>query len=66
MHSPVLLQNVIKSLDTKAGGLYIDATVGEGGHLEAKLKKKRKKILKKKKKKKKINNIYFQLIYIFI
>ncbi len=39
MHSPVLLQNVIKSLDTKAGGLFIDATAGEGGHLEAILKR---------------------------
>ena len=33
MHSPVLLQNVIKSLDVNKKGLYIDATVGEGGHL---------------------------------
>ncbi len=33
VHSPVLLQNVIKSLDVNKKGLYIDATVGEGGHL---------------------------------
>lgn len=33
MHSPVLLQNVLKSLDVKKNELYIDATVGEGGHL---------------------------------
>ena len=39
MHSPVLLQNVIKSLDIKAEGLYIDATAGEGGHLKAMLNK---------------------------
>lgn len=39
MHSPVLLQNVIKSLDVKADGLYIDATVGEGGHLKEILSK---------------------------
>lgn len=39
MHSPVLLQNVIKSLDIKASELYIDATVGEGGHLKEILNK---------------------------
>ena len=39
MHSPVLLQNVIKSLDIKVNGLYIDATVGEGGHLRGILSK---------------------------
>jgi len=39
VHSPVLLQNVIKSLDIKAEGLYIDATAGEGGHLKAMLNK---------------------------
>ena len=39
MHSPVLLQNVIKSLDIKDNGLYIDATVGEGGHLRGILSK---------------------------
>ncbi len=33
MHSPVLLQQVIKNLDIKKEGLYIDATAGEGGHL---------------------------------
>lgn len=32
MHTPVLLKEVIKSLNIKPGGLYIDATVGEGGH----------------------------------
>lgn len=39
MHSPVLLQNVLKSLDVKKNELYIDATVGEGGHLREILKK---------------------------
>lgn len=32
MHNPVLLQEVINSLAVKNGGLYIDATFGEGGH----------------------------------
>ncbi len=32
MHIPVLLQEVIKFLDPKAGKKYIDATIGEGGH----------------------------------
>ncbi len=33
-HTPVLLQSVIESLNPAAGRRYIDATVGEGGHLE--------------------------------
>ncbi|QQG44817.1 MAG: 16S rRNA (cytosine(1402)-N(4))-methyltransferase RsmH [Candidatus Roizmanbacteria bacterium] len=33
MHTPVLLEEVIEGLDVKKDGLYIDATVGEGGHL---------------------------------
>src|SRR3989338_358047 len=33
MHNPVLLQEVITGLNIKKNGLYIDATVGEGGHL---------------------------------
>lgn len=32
MHTPVLLQQAIKNLNIKPGGLYIDATFGEGGH----------------------------------
>jgi len=32
-HTPVLLKQVINALDIKSGGLYIDATVGQGGHL---------------------------------
>ena len=33
MHTPVLLQEVITGLNIKKNGLYIDATVGEGGHM---------------------------------
>lgn len=33
MHNPVLIDEVIKGLDIKKDGMYIDATVGEGGHL---------------------------------
>lgn len=32
MHTPVLAEEAIKRLDIKKGGLYIDATAGEGGH----------------------------------
>jgi 16S rRNA (cytosine1402-N4)-methyltransferase len=32
MHTPVLLNQVIDNLGVKEGGLYIDATYGEGGH----------------------------------
>ncbi|KKQ01911.1 MAG: Ribosomal RNA small subunit methyltransferase H [Candidatus Roizmanbacteria bacterium GW2011_GWA2_36_23] len=31
-HTPVLLKEVINSLNIKTNGLYIDATIGEGGH----------------------------------
>ncbi|MDH7476642.1 MAG: 16S rRNA (cytosine(1402)-N(4))-methyltransferase RsmH [Microgenomates group bacterium] len=34
MHTPVLLKEVIEGLKIKPGGLYIDATVGEGGHFK--------------------------------
>jgi 16S rRNA (cytosine1402-N4)-methyltransferase len=39
MHTPVLLQPAIEGLNVKKGGRYIDATVGEGGHLAEILKK---------------------------
>jgi len=32
MHQPVLLQQAVNNLSIKPGGLYIDATIGEGGH----------------------------------
>ncbi len=35
MHTPVLLQEIITGLHVKKDGLYIDATVGEGGHTKA-------------------------------
>jgi len=39
MHHPVLLQKVIDCLDIKSKGLYIDATLGEGGYTREILKK---------------------------
>lgn len=33
-HHPVLLHEAIEALSIKSGGCYIDATAGEGGHLE--------------------------------
>ncbi|PIS15182.1 16S rRNA (cytosine(1402)-N(4))-methyltransferase [Candidatus Shapirobacteria bacterium CG09_land_8_20_14_0_10_38_17] len=38
-HTPVLLQTAIKYLNVKPNRLYIDATLGGGGHAEAILKK---------------------------
>jgi 16S rRNA (cytosine1402-N4)-methyltransferase len=35
MHTPVLLQEVIEALQPHAGGIYIDGTVGAGGHTAA-------------------------------
>jgi 16S rRNA (cytosine1402-N4)-methyltransferase len=35
LHVPVLLQEVLTWLDPRPGGLYVDATVGTGGHAEA-------------------------------
>lgn len=38
-HTPVLLKECIELLDIKAGGVYIDGTLGMGGHSEAILKR---------------------------
>ena len=34
-HEPVMLQEVLESLDLKPGGIYVDGTVGGGGHARA-------------------------------
>src|SRR6185436_20395745 len=33
MHTPVMLDEVVDALAVQSGGVYIDATAGEGGHL---------------------------------
>jgi 16S rRNA (cytosine1402-N4)-methyltransferase len=38
MHKPVLLTEVIATLQPRSGGIYIDGTVGAGGHAAATLK----------------------------
>jgi len=38
LHIPVMLNEVIEGLDVRVGGIYVDATVGTGGHAEAILK----------------------------
>ena len=35
LHQPVLLQETVAYLAVKSGGVYVDATVGEGGHAQA-------------------------------
>jgi 16S rRNA (cytosine1402-N4)-methyltransferase len=37
-HTPVLVEEIVQSLRPKAGGVYVDATLGEGGHGEALLR----------------------------
>ncbi len=32
MHKSVLLQSVVEALDLKAGDVFVDGTLGEGGH----------------------------------
>ena len=42
MHTPVLLRQVIEALNVHSNGLYIDATLGEGGHFIEMVNKKAK------------------------
>lgn len=35
IHIPVMLKEVISYLSLKSGSIYVDATIGEGGHAEA-------------------------------
>jgi 16S rRNA (cytosine1402-N4)-methyltransferase len=37
-HIPVLVEEVVRSLRPRAQGVYVDATLGEGGHAEALLR----------------------------
>jgi len=37
-HQPVLIEQVVDALNIKPGGIYLDGTVGYGGHAEAILK----------------------------
>ncbi len=35
LHQPVLVQEAVAYMGVKSGGVYVDATVGEGGHAQA-------------------------------
>lgn len=35
IHTPVMLKEVISYLSLKSGSIYVDATIGEGGHAES-------------------------------
>ena len=37
-HITVLLEEAVKALEVRAGGIYIDCTLGSGGHAESILK----------------------------
>jgi 16S rRNA (cytosine1402-N4)-methyltransferase len=39
MHVPVLVEEALKFLEVRPDGIYIDATLGDGGHAEAILKR---------------------------
>ncbi|MGC8971532.1 MAG: 16S rRNA (cytosine(1402)-N(4))-methyltransferase RsmH [bacterium] len=39
LHKPVLVEEVVKLMDVKPGGLYLDCTLGSGGHSLVILKK---------------------------
>ena len=34
-HTPVMVREVVRALNIKDGGIYIDATFGRGGHTRA-------------------------------
>ena len=34
-HTPVMLEKVLQSLRCKPGGIYVDGTLGGGGHARA-------------------------------
>lgn len=44
-HKPVLLNEVIEALNLKSDGIYLDGTLGYGGHAEAILKRGVKKLI---------------------